>query len=328
AEQRVALAAADRGECPPDRWDAAMEELELLDLEGAELDPEAFLAGKQTPVFFGSAIANFGVRLLLEGFAQLAPAPGPQVTVDPPGTRAVDSPFSAQVFKIQANMDPRHRDRVAFLRVCSGRFERGMAAVQARTGRSYTLKYAHQLFARDRTTMDQAVPGDIVGVVNANGLLVGDTLYAGPKVEFPLIPTFAPERFVTVRNRDTGRYKQFRSGIARLDEEGVVHLLRRPDFGDQEPLFAGVGQLQFEVAAYRLATEFGCQVLITPAPWQLARRVTAAEASRLRGQRGTLVCYDTQDRWLLLLASDYALDWATQDHPDIDFQPLGVSAAR
>jgi len=231
------------------------------------------------------------------------------------------------VFKIQANMDPRHRDRMAFLRVCSGRFERGMAAVHARTGRPYTLKYAHQLFARDRTTVEQAVPGDIVGVVNASELLVGDTLYAGPKVAFAPIPTFAPERFVTVRNRDTGRYKQFRSGIARLDEEGVVHLLRRPDFGDQEPLFAGVGQLQFEVAAYRLATEFGCQVLMTPAPWQLARGVTEAEAQRLTGQRGTLVCSDTRGRWLVLLASDYALDWAMQDHPDIDFQPLGVSAA-
>jgi len=328
AEERVPLGSADRGECPPDRWNAAMEELELLDLDAVALDADAFLAGKQTPVFFGSAIANFGVRLLLEGFAQLAPAPGPQITIDPPGTRPIDAPFSGQVFKIQANMDPRHRDRVAFLRVFSGRFERGMSAVHARSGRSYTLKYAHQLFARDRITVEQAVPGDIVGVVNANELLVGDTLYAGPKVVFPAIPTFAPERFVTVRNRDTGRYKQFRSGIARLDEEGVVHLLRRPDFGDQEPLFAGVGQLQFEVAAYRLATEFGCQVMMSPAPWQLARGVTAAEAARLAGQRGTLVCCDTQGRWLVLLASDYALDWAMQDHPDIDFQLLGVSPAR
>ncbi len=319
----------DRGSsCPLDRWETAMEEVELLDAEDAALDRDAFLAGKQTPVFFGSALANFGVRLLLEGFAQLAPSPRPQRTVEPAGVRPLDAPFSAQVFKVQANMDPRHRDRVAFLRVNSGRFERGMTATLARTGRPFALKYAHQLFARERETVDEAVPGDIVGVVNATELRVGDTLHSGTMVAFTPIPTFAPERFATVRNRDTARYKQFRSGIARLDEEGVVHLLRRPDLGDTEPLFAGVGQLQFEVAAYRLASEFGCEVTLAPAQWRFARRVSGSDAPLLRGQRGTLLCQDTAGRWLLLFASDYALRWAVEDHPGVTFTELGITRRR
>jgi len=325
-EERVPVEKAERGECPPDRWDAAMEELELLDLEDRRLDREAFLAGRQTPVFFGSALANFGVRLLLEGFAELAPSPGPQAVAEPAGAgpRPVDAPFSALVFKVQANMDPRHRDRVAFLRVHSGRFTRGMSATLARTGRSYSLRYAHQLFARDREIVEDAVPGDIVGVVNATGLQVGDTLHAGPHVAFPAIPTFAPERFATVRNRDTGRYKQFRSGLAQLDEEGVVHVLRRPEFGEQEPLFAGVGQLQFEVAHHRMTHEFGCDIRLEPAPWKLARRIARADAERLRGQRGTLVVEDSRDQVLALFESDYALQWATEDLPDVEFALLGL----
>ncbi len=324
-EERVPLAKAEPEVCPQARWETAMEELELLELDGVEFDHDAFLSGKQTPVFFGSALANFGVRLLLEGFATIAPPPRAQPSVDPPGDRPVDAPFSAQVFKIQANMDPRHRDRVAFMRVNSGRFERGMSATHTRTGRPYALKYAHQLFAQDRETVDVALPGDIVGVVNASGLLPGDTLHTGPRVDFPPIPTFAPEQFATVRNRDTSRYKQFRSGIAKLDEEGVVHVLRRPEYGDQEPIFAGVGQLQFEVGQYRMSTEFGCEITMSTAPWQFARLVTAADAERLRGQRGTVLCQDSRGRWLVLFASDYALQWAIEDHPDVTFAELGIT---
>jgi len=326
-EHRVPLEKAEPEGCPQDRWDAALEELELLDIEERHLDREAFLAGRQTPVFFGSALANFGVRLLLEGFAQLAPAPAAQPVSEPAGAppRPVADPFSGLVFKVQANMDPRHRDRIAFLRVNSGRFSRGMSATLARTGRSYQLKYAHQLFAADRETVDDAVPGDIVGVVNATGLQVGDTLYAGPRVAFPPIPTFAPEQFANVRNRDTNRYKQFRAGLAQLDEEGVVHVLRRPDLGDQQPILAGVGRLQFEVAQHRMANEFGCEITLEPAPWQLARGVSAAAAEKLRGQRGTVVVRDRHGDHLLLCRDEHTLRWAAQDHPGITFTELGIT---
>jgi peptide chain release factor 3 len=325
-EQRVPLEKAEPDGTPPDRWEAAMEELELLDALGTELDGDRFLAGEQTPVFFGSALANFGVRLLLEGFAELAPSPEPRP--DEGGqVRPLDAPFSAFVFKIQANMDPRHRDRIAFLRVCSGRFERGMSATSARTGRSHALKYSHQLFAQSRETVDAAVPGDVVGIVNATDLVIGDTLHAGRKVRYPAIPTFAPEHFAAVRNRDPGRSKQFRQGLAQLDEEGVVQVLRRPDYGDQEPLFGAVGPLQFEVAQHRMANEFGCEIALTPVPYQLARQVDRVHADALRGQRGTVVTYDRLERCVVLLSSEHALQWARQDLPDVEFTELGMGTA-
>lgn len=324
------FATADPLDCPKDRWDEANEELELLDLDQRELDHQAFLAGRQTPVFFGSALQNFGVKLLLEGFAGLAPAPGPTV-VDQPQDQAaqpVDAPFSGQVFKVQANMNPRHRDRMAFVRVNSGEFERGMSATLARTGRNYQLKYAHQLFAADRNTVDVAVAGDIVGLTGATDLVPGDTLYSDGAVTFPPIPTFSPERFASVRSTDTKRYKQFRRGLVQLDEEGVIHVLRRPEFGDQEPILAGVGQLQFEVAQHRFEHEFGCPVRLQELPWEIARRIDPEAAEALRGQFKTMIVTDSQDRHLALFASVVALEKAQKDHPDITFQPLGTGLAR
>ena len=329
-EDRVPLDKAKRAAadgmiaCPPDRWDAAMEELELLDVVAPDLDRDAFLAGRQTPVFFGSALANFGVRLLLEGFAEVAPPPSANRDAEG-GHRPIEAPFSAFVFKIQANMDPRHRDRVAFLRVCSGRFTRGMTVMHARTGRPFTLRYAHQLFADERQTLDDAVPGDIVGVTGATDLLIGDTLYVEDPVRFPPIPTFTPEHFVTVRNRDTSRYKQFRRGLEQIDEEGVVQVLRRPEYGDQEPVFGGVGPLQFDVAAHRMEHEFGAPIIYSPAPYRLAREVAAVDADRFRGLRGTVVTTDRHDRTIVLFASEHALQWAREDRPDVDFRELGVA---
>jgi len=333
-EQRVPLDRADPGTCPPDRWKAAVEELALLDLEELMLDHEAFLAGHETPVFFGSALANFGVRMLLERFAELAPSPAAQPVAGRAGSdddldvRPIDAPFSGLVFKVQANMDPRHRDRVAFIRVNSGHFDRGMSATLARTGRLFPLKYAHQLFAQDRNTVDSAMPGDIVGVVNAAGLQVGDTLYVGPPVTFPPIPTFAPERFALVRNRDTSRYKQFRAGLQQLDEEGVVHVLQRPEYGHQEPVLAGVGQLQFEVAEHRMANEFGCAIALAPAPWTLARRVDAADAPALRAARRVQLVEDRHGEMLALFESEHVLRWVREDHPEIALGDLGHVPAR
>lgn len=329
-ETAEVFAEADPGECPADRWQEAGEELALLDAEERRLDHSAFLQGRQTPVFFGSALQNFGVKLLLEGFAGLAPAPGATV-IDKPEDQAAqptDAPFSGQVFKVQANMNPRHRDRMAFVRVNSGEFERGMTATLERTGRSYQLKYAHQLFAADRNTVDVAVAGDIVGLTGAGDLIPGDTLYVDREVRFPPIPTFSPERFVSVRSTDTGRYKQFRRGLVQLDEEGVIHVLRRPDFGDTEPILAGVGQLQFEVAQHRFEHEFGCPVRMRNLPWEIARRINAAAADALGDQFKTMIVTDSQDRHLALFASSVALEKAQKDHPDITFEALGTGLAR
>ena len=224
----------------PDAWPVAAEELELLDAVYGEFDHDAFACGELTPVFFGSAVSNFGVALLLEALRDLAPAPQPRAT-DDGDRRELEDDFSALVFKVQANMDPRHRDRVAFLRVCSGRFERGMRATNARTGRPFALTHAHEVFGEDRAVIDTAYPGDIVGVVNAAELRVGDTLYLGAPVRYPPIPTLAPEHFVTVSNRDATRHKQFQRGLGQLAEEGVVHLLRRDPAADPTPVLGGRG---------------------------------------------------------------------------------------
>lgn len=178
---------------------------------GLDYDPELFLGGELSPTFFGSALTNFGVRLLLDAVIDLAPAPGPRL--DREGQpRPLDAPFSGFVFKVQANMDRSHRDRIAFLRVCSGRFERGMVVTHSETGKPFATKYAHQVFGSDRETVDEAYPGDVVGLVNANEVRVGDTLWMDDAVTYPRIPSFAPEHFSVARVRDTSRFKQFRKG--------------------------------------------------------------------------------------------------------------------
>ena len=201
----------------------------------ADFDVETFLAGITTPVFVGSALSNFGVRLMLGGVVDLAAAPTPRDDEDGK-PRDLDAPFSGFVFKVQANMDPSHRDRIAFVRVCSGRFERGMVVTHDPTGKPFATKYAHSVFGQERETVEEAYPGDVVGLVNATDVRVGDSLWVDEPVTFPTIPSFAPEHFAVVRVRDTARFKQFRKGIAQLDEEGVVQVLRDEALGDQAPM--------------------------------------------------------------------------------------------
>jgi peptide chain release factor 3 len=304
-----------------DAWDVAAEELELLDAVGGELDAEAFSVGDATPVFFGSAVSNFGVGLLLDALLDLAPPPVARPTVED-GGRPVDAPFSALVFKVQANMDPRHRDRVAFMRVCSGRFERGMRAINARTGRPFAMAHAHEVLGDDRSIVDDAYPGDVVGVVNATDLRVGDTLYVDRPVEFPPIPTLAPEHFRRVRNRDSARHKQFHRGLEQLSQEGVVHVLRRDPAADPTPVLAGVGPLQFEVAVDRLQREFGVAVGLDTTPWKLARRTDAAGAEAAARSRRADLLHRTDGTLLVLFTSDVMLDHFVRDHPDVKLERL------
>ncbi len=265
-------------------WDRATEELQLLQADGAEFDRSSFLAGESTPVFFGAAISNIGVRLLLDAVVDLAPAPGPRELAGG-GTRPVDAPFSGLVFKVQANMDPSHRDRIAFLRVCSGIFERGATVTRAASGKPFATKYAHSVFGQDRSMVDTAYPGDVVGLVNAAALRVGDTLYDGQPALFPPMPTFAPEHFAVVRPVDVGRSKQFRRGIAQLDEEGVVQVLVSDARGDQAPVLAAVGPMQFDVVSARMEGEFSAPVRLETLPYHLARATDAAGAEALNGSR-------------------------------------------
>ncbi len=302
-------------------WTTALEEVELLGGGGSGLDVDDFLAGRSTPLFVGSAMTNFGVGKLLDAVIDLAPAPTarPDVEGKP---REIDSPFSGFVFKVQANMDPSHRDRIAFIRVCSGKFERGMVVTHERTGKPFATKYAHQVFGQERETVDEAFPGDVVGLVNATDVRVGDSLFDREHVQFPPIPTFAPEFFSVARVLDTGRFKQFRKGIAQLDEEGVVQVLRDRDLGDQAPLLAAVGPMQFEVVAYRLETEFGAKAELNPTNYQVARRTDEASRDRLRSMRGVNV-FDRSDGALIaLFESSYWLDRVIADEPELTLERL------
>ena len=239
----------------------------MLDGAGAAFDHAAVLAGKLTPVFFGSAVNNFGVQLLLDAFLELAPrsaaALGARANViDPPNRPA----FSGFIFKIQANMDPRHRDRLAFVRVCSGKFERDMTVIHTRTGKKLRLSSSHKLFGRDRETMDEAFPGDVVGLVGHSDFRIGDTLAEDPRLVYHEIPRFTPECFAWLQSPSTAQFKRFREGLDQLLQEGVVQSFMLKDSAQRVPLLGAVGPLQFEVVQYRMQTEYGAESRLEQPP--------------------------------------------------------------
>ncbi len=302
-------------------WIAARDEASLLGEVGADYDEKSFLSGESSPTFFGSALTNFGVRLLLDAIVDLAPSPSPRE--DEAGVpRPLDAPFSGFVFKVQANMDKAHRDRIAYLRVGSGRFERGMVVTHSQGGKPFATKYAHQVFGQERETLEEAFPGDVVGLVNATDVRVGDTLWLDQPVTFPSIPSFAPEHFSVARVRDTGRFKQFRRGIAQLDEEGVVQVLRDPELGDQAPVLAAVGPMQFDVAVHRLENEFGAPVELSPTAYSVARRTDAESAPTLRAMRGVDVLARADGTLLALFESRYWLDRLAGEQPELVLEPM------
>jgi len=308
-------------------YDAALEELELLTEIGADIDMESFLAGESSPVLFGAALSNIGVRRLLDAMCELAPAPTPRASVegDP---RPVAAPFSGLVFKVQANMDPAHRDRVAFVRVASGRFERGMVLTHAATGRPFATKYAQAMFGQERETVETAFPGDVIGLVNAGALRPGDTLYSDVPVAFPPIPSFAPEHFGVVRCKDAGKYKQFRRGIDQLDTEGVVQVLASDLRGDQAPVLAAVGPLQFDVVLHRLEHEFGARSELDLLGYELARLTDDDGVTALAGVRGAEVLTRRLDGALLALFADkWRLNAIKRDNPSLKLDPLLAGTA-
>ena len=303
-------------------WNEAREALELIDAASAELDIKRFEAGELSPVFYGSALTNFGVRLLLDAIVDMAPAPAARLDADG-DPRPVDAGFSAVVFKVQSNMDPAHRDRMAFLRVCSGRFERGMAIVSGRTDKTLATKYAHTVVGRDRSTAEDAWPGDVIGLVNAADLRVGDAVHAAAEpVRWTPVPAFAPSSFRLARCTDTSKAKQFRSGVRQLDSEGVVQVLRRPEGGESAPILAAVGPLQFDVAEHRLRHEFGAPVEFAPAPWTAARRTDEASAAALGAMSGVTVAARDDGELLALFESPYWLARLQSDHPELTLERL------
>ncbi|SDD54747.1 peptide chain release factor 3 [Glycomyces harbinensis] len=303
-------------------YERAREESELLSAVEADFDPKTFEAGHTTPTLFGAALVHFGVGQLLDLLVDIAPSPFARE--DAAGApRELETGFSGFVFKSQANMNASHRDQLAFIRVCSGKFERGMQVTQAQGGRTMSTKYAQTLFGASRDTVEEAWPGDIVGLVNATGLSVGDTIYAGRSVEYPPLPAFAPEHFGALQMHDTSKAKRFRRGIAQLDAEGVVQVLYSERRGEATPVLAAVGPLQFEVTVARLAAEFDVPATIDNLPYQLARVTDAEGAARLRTSPGVEVFTRPRDgAHLVALPNKYRIQTLLNDHPGLSLEPL------
>jgi len=299
--------------------DQLIESLELLHGAGTGFDIEQFLAGKMTPVFFGSALTNFGVEPFLDRFLELAPQPLPRATSD--GIVSPEDPgFSGFVFKIQANMDPLHRDRAAFVRVCSGHFTRGMEVIHLRTGKRLTLNRSLQFRAQERTLIEEAFPGDIIGIWEPGLLRIGDTLSENPGHEFAGIPRFSPEHFVRVVLTEPFKRKQLKKGLDQLSEEGAVHLFFDRERLERDPILGAIGPLQFEVIQYRLKSEYGVAVRFDPLPYQHARwaegDVDIADLERLDG---SLCLIDVERRPLVLFKNDFWLRNAIERYPDLRF---------
>ena len=307
------------GAVEPELLDQALEELELLEGAGADLDLELVHAGELSPVFFGSAMTNFGVRPFLDAFLELAQKPIARSSsageVDPiaPG-------FSGFVFKLQANMDPRHRDRVAFVRVCSGRFEKDMTVQHARSGRTIRLSRPQKLFGQDREVVEDAYPGDVIGLNNPGMFAIGDTLYLGAKVEYEGIPCFSPEIFAWLRNPNPSAFKSFRKGVNELREEGAVQILYDLDQSKRDPILAAVGQLQLEVVQYRLEHEYGVPTRLEPLDFTVARWVIGGWPA-LETLGRIFNCKTVRDAWdrpVLLFRNDWNLRQLQEDHLDLE----------
>ena len=311
-----------------DDYARAVEELEMLDIAGVEYDSAAVHAGTQTPVFFGSAANNFGVQLLLDAFLQRSLPPQPRRSVSQLSTLnsqlvPLDGPFSGFVFKIQANMDPRHRDRIAFLRICSGHFERDMNVIHARTGKKVRLASAHKLFGQDRETIDDAFAGDVIGLVGHSEFGIGDTLTVEPGIQFSEIPRFPPECFAYLHNPNPGKFKQFRQGLEQLLQEGVVQVFELRDSVQKIPLLAAVGPLQFEVVQYRLESEYGAPSTLEVASWQSFRWLAAdTDTTALKLPTGCRLAYDSTGQPGILFPNAWTQKYFTEQNPGAVLQEL------
>jgi len=305
--------------------DRLKQDLELVEVAGDPFDHAKVLSGALTPIFFGSAMNNFGVERFLERFIEYAPCPPERASTAGP-VSSTDPRFSGFIFKIQANMDPAHRDRVAFMRVCSGRFTRNMEVTHARLASKVKLSRPLQFFAQERVVIEEAWPGDIVGLLDTSGeLRIGDTL-VGPGAtkdvfEYEGVPRFSPEHFCGVLILDPMKRKQLQKGLDQLAEEGVVQIYRQPGMGEKDPVLGAVGALQFEVLAHRLAGEYGVAVKIEKLPFIHARWVVGAGFDRAFFDRreDSRLLEDRDGNPVMLFRSDWALRWAQENAKGAEF---------
>ena len=301
------------------------EDIELLDIAGDEFDLEKVRCGELTPVFFGSALTNFGVEPFLEKFLQLTPPPLPRESSDGE-VDVFEEDFSAFVFKIQANMNPAHRDRIAFMRICSGKFEKGTEVFHVQAGNKVKLSQPQQFLAQDREIVEEAYAGDIIGVFDPGIFNIGDTLCRNPKkFKFQGIPTFAPEYFARVRTVDTMKRKQFVKGVTQISQEGAIQVFKELFIGIEEIIVGVVGVLQFEVLEYRLKHEYGVDVKIERLPFKYIRWIenNDIKAEDLNITSDTKRVKDLKDRDLLIFQSDWAISWALDHNKGLVLSDIG-----
>lgn len=300
----------------------AMEEVELLSEAGNDFDREKIAKGELTPVFFGSALTNFGVQTFLETFLQFAPEPQPRELKDGTMQTPQDKEFSGFIFKIQANMNPAHRDRIAFVRIVSGEFERGMSVHVPRIGKNFKLTQTTQFLADDRETVNNAYPGDIIGLYDTGNFQIGDTIIGGKSnFEFASLPQFTPELFVKVSAKNVMKSKQFHKGIMQLVQEGAIQYYKT--LYTEEVLLGAVGQLQFEVFEHRMKNEYNVEVQMQPIGSKVTRWIQNEEVvtDAMTGPRSMLV-KDRYENLVFLFENDFALRWFGDKHPEVELYSL------
>jgi peptide chain release factor 3 len=299
------------------------EELELLEIAGTPFSKQEFLDGQQTPVYFGSALNNYGVETFFDHFVDLAPSPRPRrAQVEGEGTVVVDPAkenFTGFVFKVQANMNPRHRDSMAFIRICSGKFSRDMNVYHHRLQKEVRLSRSYAMVAKERDTVDEAYAGDIVGVINPGVFSIGDTVSCGSAFNYPPLPAFPPEVVARVRPKDVMKKKAFDKGVLQLSSEGAIQLLREHARPEAPPLVAAVGQLQFEVLQYRLLDEYRVEVIIEQMPYRHSLYLEGDPKTLERTQGSTLVV-DREDRVVVLYTSEWERGFMLDRNPHHTFR--------
>jgi peptide chain release factor 3 len=287
-----------------------VDDIELLDVAGDSFDLRKVLKGELTPIFFGSAMTNFGVEPFLEEFLQMSPPPGVQIFNDKI-VEPESEGFTGFIFKIQANMNPSHRDRLAFMRICSGIFERNMQVIHSRSGKWIRLAQPQQFMAQERELVDTAFPGDIVGLFDPGIFRIGDTLSTSGSLTFNGIPSFPAEFFARVSAKDTMKRKQFLKGLTQLSEEGAIQIYKQPDIGIEEFIIGAVGVLQFEVLEYRLKNEYNVDLKLSHLNHRHARWITETpcDPSDLNKTSTTMIVKDIHDNYVLLFENEWSIQW-------------------
>jgi len=309
-----------------------IEHLAMLDAASEPMNRALVKSGDMTPVFFGSAINNFGVQMLLDAFLEYAPPPHPRRSNK--GVIAPKNPlFSGFIFKIQSNMDPHHRDQIAFLRVCSGKFTRDMKVFHSRTGKTLRLASSHRVFGRDRETVDEAFPGDVIGLVGHGSFGIGDTLTEDVGLTYEPLPQFPPECFALLHNPVSSTYKRFRTGLEHLLQEGAIQAFALKDATQNVPLLGAVGILQFDVLQYRLENEYGATSRLESMSWRVIRWVASEDTGHEALQdnklpMGCRIATDSSGRMVVLFNTEWELKYFTDKYPAIHLSKLPVTLSR